>query len=322
MAVSVIVSNFNGARYLPRLLETLRAQRDVTAEIIVVERHSTDDSAAILAKHPDVKVVQEIPTSGLVAGYHVGSKHAKHEHLFFCNEDMWFDPNCLHELEKRIDLPARIGITDPWQWSYDGQVWIHGGVRFRRRFWEVNSAYPRRRQVPTVELPEGAKIPFACAGAMLVHRDVYDEIGGWDTSFFLDQEDIDFSIRAWQRGWDSVTVPQAKVYHAVNASNLHILPTVKTPVKRRRYISCRANVSIIAFKTFSSRKLYWPVLGWAANLANNLVKLRWRMAWCDVLAAREITSRLGDAMAYRRRTAPLRKAKPGEKFFTLPEYNV
>jgi len=40
---------------------------------------------------------------------------------------------------------------------------------------------------------------MACAGAMMVDRSVYDEIGGWDASFFLDYEDVDFCIRAWQR---------------------------------------------------------------------------------------------------------------------------
>ena len=44
--ISVIVSNFNGARFLPRLLATLRDQREVSAEIIIVDRRSTDDSGA------------------------------------------------------------------------------------------------------------------------------------------------------------------------------------------------------------------------------------------------------------------------------------
>ena len=87
--VSVVVSNFNGAKYLPRLLETLRAQRGVAVEIIIVDRNSTDGSAEILAAHPDVKVVQEPPESGLVTGYAVGAAHATSELLFFCNEDMW-----------------------------------------------------------------------------------------------------------------------------------------------------------------------------------------------------------------------------------------
>src|SRR5262249_51698793 len=139
MSVSVVISNFNGARFLPRLLETLREQRGVALEIIVVDRHSKDDSLQILAAHPEVVVVHEPPETGLVAGYTAGARRARFEHLFFCNEDMWFDPDCLRLLEERIDLGQRIGAADPWQWTYDGVHWIHGGTRFQRRLWAINS---------------------------------------------------------------------------------------------------------------------------------------------------------------------------------------
>ena len=44
MSISVVVSNFNGLNFLPRLLETMRAQRGVTTEIIIVDRESRDGS--------------------------------------------------------------------------------------------------------------------------------------------------------------------------------------------------------------------------------------------------------------------------------------
>src|SRR5690242_16547252 len=102
MPISVIISNFNGAKYLPKLLETLKGQRDVTLELIVVERNSTDDSRKILAEHPDVKVIPEPPETGLVAGYAVGARSAQHDLLFFCNEDMWFEPDCLRLVEQQF----------------------------------------------------------------------------------------------------------------------------------------------------------------------------------------------------------------------------
>src|SRR5262249_10116073 len=104
MSVSVIISNLNGQRFLPRLLETLRGQRGVSVQIIVVDRFSHDGSEAFLAGQPDVTVVQEPPETGLVSGYAAGVAHAEHEHLFFCNEDMWFDLDCLRHLEEQIDV--------------------------------------------------------------------------------------------------------------------------------------------------------------------------------------------------------------------------
>src|SRR5437762_12512077 len=108
MAVSVIISNFNGACWLPRLFESLHAQQSVDLEVVVVDRYSTDESEHILAAHPETKIVKEPPESGLVAGYHAGAGVAQYDHLFFCNEDMWFARDCLLRLEREIDLARKV----------------------------------------------------------------------------------------------------------------------------------------------------------------------------------------------------------------------
>jgi GT2 family glycosyltransferase len=321
MAVSVIISNFNGARFLPKLLETLKAQEEVRFEIIVVDRESTDESPGILRLHPEVKVVSEPPLAGLVSGYARGAREARHEHLFFCNEDMWFDSRCLSLLEKRMDLSARIGVTDPWQWTYDGGVWIHGSTRFRKKTWAINSAYPFRDCNTTIEASDGEVIPYACAGAMMIHRQVYDEIGGWDTSFFLDYEDVDFCIRTWQRGWKSVSVPSAKVFHAVGMSNIHTTGT-KVKASKRRYVSGLLSRYVIVWKYFSFSSL-WMAFGiFSVVFANNLVKGRFKTVTWDLIAVGSFIARFGPTHDFRRSNKEYNRSKPGERFFTSPEFQI
>lgn len=319
--VSVIISNFNGARFLPRLLETLRAQRGVTLEIVVVDRRSTDGSAEILAGQPDVKVVSEPPETGLVAGYHAGTAVATAELLFFCNEDMWFDPDCLQRLAEKIDLDRRIGAADPWQWTYDGAEWIHGGTQFHPAPWAINSPYPLRAADFNVKLPDGTEVPFPCAGALLIHREVYRELGGWDGSFFLDHEDIDLFLRAWQRDWKTVLVPEAKVFHAVNASNTQTLTSLNMSVSQRRYVSQRANLTIIALKYFSWRVVPLALLVWPAVLVNNLTKGRWHFVRGDFAVLQEIARRWRTTLNFRRANAAYNCRFPGERFFTAPEHS-
>jgi len=320
--VSVIISNFNGARFLPRLLESLHAQHDVAPEIIVVDRLSTDASPEILKQHPDVKVISERPETGLVAGYHAGSLAATGELLFFCNEDMWFDPGCLRRLAAGIDLSRRIAATDPWQWTYDGQEWIHGGTGFYPLPWAINSPHPRRAANFNLTQPAGTFVPFPCAGALMIHRDVYRELGGWDGSFFLDHEDIDLFLRAWQRGWKTALVPEAKVYHAVNASNAQTLTRLNMSVSQRRYVSQRANLTIIALKYFSWRALPLAALVWPAVFVNNLLKRRWKFVRGDFVVLRELARRLPEAWRFRRANAEWNRRLPGERFFTAPEHQV
>lgn len=326
MAISVIISNLNGARFLPRLLDSLEAQRDVQLEIIVVDRQSTDDSAAIIARHPGVRVVNETPLTGLVSGYHRGYSASTCEHLFFINEDMWFAPDCLAQLERRIDLDRRVAAADPWQWTYDESRWIHGATRFRRAKWAINGNHPFRDNDFSVDLPVGTRVPFPCAGAFLIHRKVYEELGGWDTSFFLDNEDIDLFLRAWQRGWHCVAVPEAKVYHAVGMSNpgtTSIVGAKRPGVGRRRYISNREGKTMIAWKLFSPFAALWMGAAmWLVMFGNNLLKLRWRMAAWDLATLSHCLRRLPAIIAFRRKNRAFNRSHPGERFFLDREFNA
>lgn len=320
--ISVVVSNLNGARYLTRLLDTLITQDAVETEIIVVDRHSTDGSLETLAGHPAVRVIHEPPESGLVAGYCAGARHATHPLLFFCNEDLYLGERCLQELASRIDLNNRIAAADPWQWTYDGESWIHGGVRFRRSLWHIYSPFPLRMHEFTVALPDGAPIPFGCAGAMMMDATVYNELGGWDTSFFLDYEDIDLFLRAWQRDWMCVTVPSAHVFHAVGASNAQAVGDGRQTVSRRRYISHRSNVIVVAFKYFSPAAVVLGALNWIATLFTNLVLLRWRDARLDISVLGAVARRLPAIASFRRCSRRWNRARPGERYFLDPRFRL
>jgi GT2 family glycosyltransferase len=235
---------------------------------------------------------------------------------------MWFDPDCLRLLAERIDLPNRVASADPWQWTYDGHTWIHGGTRFRPARLNPTCPYPFRRYDFTVPLPAGADVPFGCAGAVLVHRDVYRELGGWDRGFFLDHEDVDLFLRAWQAGWRCVTVPGAKVYHAVNVSNNQKISGGRVRVSRRRYVSGRSSLPVLGAKYFSLRYALLQGLLWAAGTAKHAATLQFEQARLGLEAGREAVRRLGPALAYRRRNARAVTARPGEAFFRDPQFQA
>lgn len=319
--VSVIVSNFNGLKFLPRLVETLSAQRGVEMELIIVDRHSSDGSAEWIAGNPGIKLVSLPPEAGLVSGYHAGVPKATADLFFFANEDMWFDPDCMRLLAEKIDIEARIGAADPWQWTYDGRECVHAGVRFERSRWTGNSPYPFRRNEFVAQLPDGALIPFPCAAGVMIHRAMYEDCGGWDTTFFLDWEDSDLWLRAWQRGWKTVTTPSARDYHAVGASNAQTLAGGRDTVSRRRYLSNRTSIAVIALKTFSSPGLVLAGLGWLSTPFTNLLKGRWNRLWLDLRAFGVLWERLPHALAFRKANLPYIRRRPGEKFFIAPQFN-
>jgi GT2 family glycosyltransferase len=321
MSISVVVSNFNGLNFLPRLLDSLRGQLNVTTEIIIVDRQSKDGSREYLKQFPEIKVLIEPAISGLVAGYAAGAVLASYDHLFFCNEDMWFGPDCLRLLLERISLPERIAAADPWQWTYDGAQWIHGGTRFFRCNLEINSPYPRRAFNFTVPLAAGERVPFPCAGAFLIHRDAYNDIGGWDTSFFLDHEEIDLFVRAWQKNWHCVTVPEAKVYHAVNAANSKKVEDGRT-VQPMRYVAGRSNLAVIGLKYYSGTSLALPCLSLMVPLILDVLKLRRRKILLDLKAIVLTLKRMGLVRNFRRKNHAWAKLRPGNRFFLQKDMTI
>ncbi len=322
MAVSVIISNFNGFQYLPRLMESLKGQIGCELEIIVVDRKSTDESASFLKSISGITVISEPPESGLVAGYHVGSLRATKENLFFCNEDMWFEADCLEQLEKAIDLEKGIVAADPWQWSYDGKERIHAGTQFIRTGFSLNSPHPFYAMNFDCELLLGSKIPFPCAGAFLISAKQYREWGGWDSSYFLNHEDIDLFIRGWQRGESCVAVPEAKVYHACGASNQKTIAKGKVSVGKRRYLSNFSSLVIFNFKYFSFPYFFYGFLSMAVRMAGNLLRLRLRYFAWDFLVIGEVVRRFSNALKFRYENRKWNQSRPGEKFFCFDEFII
>jgi N-acetylglucosaminyl-diphospho-decaprenol L-rhamnosyltransferase len=321
MRISAIASNFNGARYLPKLLETLKGQAGVELQIIIVDRHSTDGSDAILAQHSDVLVVKEPPESGLVAGYAAGFPHARHDLLFFSNEDMWFEPDCLRLVAEQFQAEERVGGVMPIQRSYDGERLVQAGSWFQRTRWYRDNPNPRYASVfRDVNVPE--PISGINAGACMLTRAAYEDVGGWDPTFFLDYEDTDISVRLWQHGWRCRIQPRAVVYHAVGASNGHTLGREKTPVSMKRYSCALSNQVVVAMKTFTgTASLAAPAL-LADRMLRNFLKRRWDLLPLDVKAVELTARRLPDVLRYRRANRTWNERRPGQGFFSDPQFDL
>jgi GT2 family glycosyltransferase len=297
--ISVIASNFNGEKYLPKLVETLQGQKGVELQIIIVDRESCDASLEIINSY-NVELVSEPPEHGLVAGYHKGFKHAKHDLLFFCNEDMWFDEWCLYNCAKHIDLEKRIASSDPWQWTYDGKELAHAGVRFNKEFsaFYLSHVIPFVGMNPLVDLKEGEFIPLSSAGACIIHRVAYIECGGWDTSFFLDAEEEDLFLRFRQHGWKAVTVPSAKVYHAISVSTSKMVK--KTSVKKKRFISGLSNKTIITIKYLPFSYILKNLMARVALMFGSIFKGKFKQSWYVFLSFFLTAKRLKYALTFRK----------------------
>jgi hypothetical protein len=61
------------------------------------------------------------------------------------------------------------------------------------------------------------EVASVCAGSMIIKKDVFMKLGGFDPYFFANYEDIDLCLKAWISGYKVFYVPSSVVYHKVGA---------------------------------------------------------------------------------------------------------
>jgi GT2 family glycosyltransferase len=222
--VSLIVVNWNGKAYLNECLSVLSDQTYSPYEIIVVDNGSTDGSGDFLSQNfPHVKLVQLTENHGFAGGNAKGLEVAKGEYIALLNNDTRAEKDWLEALiQPMLDDPAigicasKLIVTATGRLESAGDGLTTWGVGLKRGF----------EQDPGIYTAKG-HVFGASAAACLYRRKMLDAIGFLDSDFFFNDEDTDLNFRAQLGGWKCIYVPNAIVYHRVNAtigrmSDLHV----------------------------------------------------------------------------------------------------
>lgn len=215
--VSVIIPNWNGRQYIEPCLRALFDSSYSELEVIVVDNGSKDDSVKYVEMaYPDVSVVRLKKNKGFARACNEGISASNGEYLFLLNNDVEVEKDCIAELvaslkrhtsclaaaTKMINFKRRDLIDAA------GDAMTIGGAPYNR-----GHDQPDTGQFDREEIVFGA-----CAGAALYRRELFRQIGVFDTDFFAYMEDVDLSLRAALAGNETVYVPTARCYHHGSAS--------------------------------------------------------------------------------------------------------
>jgi GT2 family glycosyltransferase len=210
--VSVVVLNWNGRRHLEGSLRSLeRLDHPVDRlQLILVDNGSSDGSVEYVeASHPRWKIVRHLTNLGFAEGNNRGAAEATGEWIGFLNNDMRVEPGWLTALFGGLDACPGAACLASRILSWDGSRvdFVGGGVNYQGHGFQPDFGRP----VSTGDNARG--LLFACGGAMLVKRTVYEELGGFDPDFFAYFEDIDLGWRLNLLGHDVWYTPDATAYH-------------------------------------------------------------------------------------------------------------
>ncbi|WOX56626.1 glycosyltransferase family 2 protein [uncultured Methanoculleus sp.] len=208
--ISVVITNYNGRRYLPDCLSSLAVQTYQDFETIVVDNASTDGSAEFVEEHyPEVRIVRNRENLGFAGGTNAGIHAARGEYVLTLNNDTKAEPRFVEHLWGVMDADPTTGMCAAKMLFPNGTI-NSTGICIARS----GAAWDRGMYEPDHEQYDRPDEVFGpCAGAALYRREMLDEIGLFDEDFFCYMEDVDLAFRARLAGWTCWYVPEARVYH-------------------------------------------------------------------------------------------------------------
>lgn len=232
--VSVVVVSFNTRDLLRRCLASVPAAcGELRFEVLVADNASQDGSAEMVrGEFPNVAVLEGHGNVGFAKANNLAFRRCRGDFLFCLNPDAEAHPGSIETLVSAMRCDASLGYCGPKLLNPDGShQW--SAYRFHTVLsplysWSMLGLDRRRpgsRHCMSLHHAHGADatmdVDWLLGAALLVRREAYEACGGFDESFFLYAEEIEWCARLAAGGWRGRYLPAARVTHVRSASTSH-----------------------------------------------------------------------------------------------------
>lgn len=228
-SVAIAVVSWNTRDLLSACLDSMHADaRSGLAEVWVVDNGSTDGSQELVRdRYPWVHLL--VPDRNLGYGPAVNrvAEATDASWVVASNSDIELEPGALATLVAAGDADPQAGVMGPRLILSDGstqagvQPFPTVGNALLRNLWgyKLSRRIAERLYLAGYWDPERPAVVDWVTGAfLLIRREVYEQIGGFDEGQWMYAEDLDICWRANQAGWNVRYVPAARVHHALSVA--------------------------------------------------------------------------------------------------------
>ncbi len=226
--LSVLIVSYNTrAMTLDCLYKLYASLEGLTAEVIVVDNASQDGSAEAVAEaFPAVRLVLGKTNAGFGAANNLAMRMATGHYFLLLNSDAFPHAGCLPTLVRYLDDHPQVGVAGPrlvnadgslqrscWRFPSPLRAWLDS-------FWITNllNFHPALDDYRHWPHDTEREVDFVIGACLLVRREVYEQVGGFDERFFMYQEETDWQLRIKQAGWRVMFTPAGTVTHLGGAS--------------------------------------------------------------------------------------------------------
>ena len=264
--LSVLMVSFNTRVLTLEALRSLYAETTSPLQVIVVDNASSDGSAdAIAQAFPEVMLIRSETNLGFGVASNLASGQASSRHLLLLNPDTRVLPAAVDRLLQFAREHPEARIWGGRTLNDDGSLNPASCWR-RASLWSllcsslgVAALFPHdprfnseayggwgRDSVREVDIVSGC--------FLMIERDLWRSLGGFDPSFFMYGEDADLCLRAMQQGARPLITPDAEIVHYSGAS--------ETGLENKLVRLYRAKVQLM--------ERHWP--RWASRVGGILMQ--------------------------------------------------
>lgn len=219
--VSVIIVNYNTCELTLDCIKSIYTKTLKTSvEIIVVDNASSDNSVSeIRSIYPEVILIESTQNLGFGKANNLAVLSAKGKYLFFLNSDTILVNDAISILKEYMENNPDVGICGGNLFDQEmnpnhshlkvfPSVFNDVDLSTRRM---ISRIFIRNMQFNNSNTP--IEVAYITGADMMIKKELFNEILGFDPDFFLYYEETDLTYRVKKMGYHVVNVPSSKIIH-------------------------------------------------------------------------------------------------------------
>lgn len=231
--ISVVIVSYNTREMTMACVQSiLNHNNEHNIQIIVVDNGSSDGSAnALREKFDGIMVIDSPRNGGFSYGNNIGFEQAKGRYILVLNPDTEIFANTLKKCSDYMDAHQNIGVIGPRVLLANGQQ-QSSMIRFFSLKQLIGSIFlpgSLMRRTTVLGDPRYAALSSndkhfvdSISGCyMFIRRQILENVGGFDTRFFMYGEETEWCYRIRKAGYDIAYNPDIEILHHGAASTGH-----------------------------------------------------------------------------------------------------
>lgn len=212
--VSIIILNYNQIKVTTEFLESARELEYTNYEIILVDNNSEDNPQEFIKSNfPEVVFIRSEKNLGFTGGNNLGIESAKGDYVFVVNNDTEVTKPLLNKLIEPFNEDPEIGVVCPKIKYFESpDVIQYAG------YTKINPFTGRNRAIGSKEVDNGqhntsSYTNYAHGAAMMVKKEVIEDVGMLSDIFFIYYEELDWSCQIVKGGYKIYYQADAEIFH-------------------------------------------------------------------------------------------------------------